>query len=424
MALNLIDSVKGFFTQDLVTQTASTFGESEAAIQKALSGAIPASLVGILNKTGSGGASNLLSMAKQATDSGLPGNLRSLLGGTGIASLLSMAGGLFGDKLGSVIRSIANFAGVKESSATSVLNMAAPAALSSIGREASAGNMGPVGLVSYLNNQKDSILASVPSGLNLASALGVGSLGEIGNKLSNVLSGISGATRQAASYATTETIDRTKSTGSSWLLPFLLILGLGIGAWYLLGRGCNAADTAASDTDTTTTARVQEPVAPPPPPPRESFMVKLPDGSELNAYRGGIEDKLVAFLNSDWKGIGNDSLKKLWFDFDDLNFEMNSAKLTAESMKQVKNIAAVIKAYPDAKFKIGGYTDKVGNDADNQKLSQQRAEAVTAALKAEGADMKRVAAPEGYGEQFATVPESATDEERRKDRRIAVNVRK
>jgi hypothetical protein len=30
---------------------------------------------------------------------------------------------------------------------------------------------------------------------------------------------------------------------------------------------------------------------------RESFKVKLPDGSELDAYKGGIEDQLVSFLN-------------------------------------------------------------------------------------------------------------------------------
>ena len=187
MAINLVDSVKGLFTPDLVTQTATSLGESEGAVQKAINGAVPASLVGILNKAGTGGASNLLSMAKQASDS-VPTNLKSLLGGTGIASLISMAGGLFGDKLNNIVRSVANFAGIRESSASSIMNIAAPAALASLGREATATNMNPTNVVSMLNNQKDTILSSVPSGLNLASALGLGSLSEIGTRLSSVLS--------------------------------------------------------------------------------------------------------------------------------------------------------------------------------------------------------------------------------------------
>jgi outer membrane protein OmpA-like peptidoglycan-associated protein len=131
----------------------------------------------------------------------------------------------------------------------------------------------------------------------------------------------------------------------------------------------------------------------------------------------------VAFLGTNWKGLSADSLKKIWYNFDNLNFETGSAKLTAESMTQVNNIVAIMKAFPDAKIKIGGYTDKVGDDAGNKKLSQSRADAVSAALKATGADAARVTKAEGYGEEFATVDEKAADEERRKDRRIAVSVR-
>ena len=301
------------------------------------------------------------------------------------------------------------------------MNLTAPVALASLGREATAANMNPTSVVTMLNSQKDSILSSVPSGLNLANALGLGSLSEIGTKLSNVLSGLTGGAKRAVSYAG-EAVEKAKPA-TNWFLPFLLILALGIGAWYLLGKGCNTADkaVAGADRDTQTT-RVTETVVPPPG--RESLKVKLSDGTEIDAYRGGIEERLVNFLNSDWKSLREDRIKDVWFDFDNLTFETNSANLTAESMQQVRNIVAIMKSYPDAKFKIGGYTDRVGNDADNKKLSQQRADAVAAALKQEGGDAKRIVGAEGYGEAYATVPETATDEERRKDRRIAVSVRR
>jgi outer membrane protein OmpA-like peptidoglycan-associated protein len=89
----------------------------------------------------------------------------------------------------------------------------------------------------------------------------------------------------------------------------------------------------------------------------------------------------------------------------------------------VENIATILKAFPKASLKIGGYTDKTGDEPANVKLSQARAEAVVAALKTNGITKGQLDGAEGYGSQFAKVPAEATDEERRKDRRIAVSPR-
>ena len=421
MAFNLLESVKGLFTSDLVSQTASSLGENENNIRKALGGAVPASLVGMLNKAGSGEATDLLDISRQASRSGILGNIKGLLGG-GLAfgNILNLTNGLFGDKLNNVIRTIANFAGIKETSAASVVNLAAPAALAAVGREASTTNMSTSGLVSMLANQKDSIINSVPSGLNLAGALGLGSLGEIGTKISNAVSGVIGGVKSGANYATEAIGQATRKRNWAW--PLLLLALLAVALWLLLGRRNNKPEPM-SVAPVDTTSVVSDPVVTAPPE-RESYRVKLPDGVELDALRGGIEEKLVLFLGSDWKSLTADSLKKVWFDFDDLNFETGSSRITPASMRQVNNIVAIMKAFPNVKFKVGGYTDKVGNDADNKKLSQDRADAVALALTNAGADKSRVTGAEGYGEEYATVPENASDEERRVDRRISLSVRK
>jgi hypothetical protein len=62
-----------------------------------------------------------------------------------------------------------------------------------------------------------------------------------------------------------------------------------------------------------------------------SIKVKLPNGKELEANKGGIEDQLVTFLNSDWKSLSDDSLKNKWFNFDNLNFNLGTATITASS---------------------------------------------------------------------------------------------
>jgi outer membrane protein OmpA-like peptidoglycan-associated protein len=113
----------------------------------------------------------------------------------------------------------------------------------------------------------------------------------------------------------------------------------------------------------------------------------------------------------------------VWFDFDNLNFNLGSADVTQESTIQIHNIAAILKAYPNLKIKIGGYTDKTGDSLGNLKLSNNRADAVRNALEAAGSNVEQIIGSEGYGSQFATVAVGASDEVRKKDRRIAVSVR-
>jgi outer membrane protein OmpA-like peptidoglycan-associated protein len=195
-------------------------------------------------------------------------------------------------------------------------------------------------------------------------------------------------------------------------MPLLLILLTAMGVWYFL-KGSEEAPEVA----------VQQPapveVKEPEPPARISTKVILADGTELNAYKGGIEDKLVACLSDSSCKPGKD----LWFDFDNLNFDMGSAKITAESESQVRNIAAILQAYPKLKIKIGGYTDKTGNADANKKLSQDRAQATHDAIIAAGANAAQLEEPEGYGSEFATVPAEASEDDRRSDRRISVSVR-
>src|SRR4030095_6886218 len=164
MAFNLLNTVSGLFNNDLIGKAASSLGESEGSIQKAIGGVVPSVLTGLLSKvssSGGTGASGILDMAKQAASSGILNNLSGLLGGSSsggsMSNLLSMAGSLFGDKLGNITSLISNFAGIKSSSANSLLNIAAPAALGSVGKYANENNLNAGGLLSFLNTQKDSI---------------------------------------------------------------------------------------------------------------------------------------------------------------------------------------------------------------------------------------------------------------------------
>lgn len=238
------------------------------------------------------------------------------------------------------------------------------------------------------------------------------------------VSSASGSVKESAATATSYASDTVEAAAGSslgwlkWLLPLLLICGFIY--WWNSCRG-KGVDVPPPVGDTPYKPKSPDTGVVVVTPTKESMMVKLSDGVEINAYKGGIEDQLVTFLNS--KDVVDTANKKAnWYNFDDLNFVFGKNALTDSSKKQIGNLVAVMKAYPNFRFKIGAYTDKKGDDASNMKLSQGRAETVMAAIKAAGGDVTHITKAEGYGETIAEVPETATDAERLKDRRTAIRV--
>jgi outer membrane protein OmpA-like peptidoglycan-associated protein len=424
MSFDLLESAKSLFTGDVISKAASQLGESEGGIQKALSGIIPTVLTGLLHKTSSqGDAASVLDMAKNAAPNASAGSIGSMLEG-GAGGLLNKGAdilkGLFGDKAAAISGMIASYAGIRESSANTLLNSAAPATVGTLGQYASQNNLGPSGLMTFLNTQKDKILAAVPGGLNLAGVLGLASLGDLGKKLGGMVSGVTGGARDAANAAT-HTVAKTAGN-NRWIWSLLLILVAVILLWYLM-RGCGGEKKGNMITDTASTVQMTDSATMQTTPPvaivQESIQVTLPDGTVLNAYRGGIEDQMVTFLKDNSKAAGKD----VWFDFDNLNFKTGSAEISPESMKQIDNIAAILVAFPKTKIKIGGYTDKSGSEPENKKLSTERAMAVEGELKKLHTNPSQLTGAEGYGSEFAKAAASAPDEERKHDRHISVGVR-
>jgi uncharacterized protein YidB (DUF937 family)/outer membrane protein OmpA-like peptidoglycan-associated protein len=211
-----------------------------------------------------------------------------------------------------------------------------------------------------------------------------------------------------------------------WLLPLLLLGLLLLLGWWFCGKApVVPANTNANMNvnkpvvNTNVNANVNTNVAVGE---KKLTEVVLPNGVKLQAFPGGIEDQLIKFIQSDeYKNGTEASLKDKWFSFDDLNFVFGKTELTPESKRQLDNITAILKAFPDVKMKIGGYTDKKGDDAANLKLSDSRAKAVQAALGKAGVGAQ-VPTAEGYGEKFATVAETESDEARKVDRKTAVRL--
>ena len=104
----------------------------------------------------------------------------------------------------------------------------------------------------------------------------------------------------------------------------------------------------------------------------------------------------------------------------DVKFDFDKSVVKSQYMPDIRNVADFMKQYPATTTTVAGYTDSVGPDAYNQKLSERRANAVRAALVNDGVESGRVNAV-GYGEANP-VASNATEEGRALNRRVEATV--
>lgn len=83
----------------------------------------------------------------------------------------------------------------------------------------------------------------------------------------------------------------------------------------------------------------------------------------------------------------------------DVLFDTNKSQLKPGGTRSLEKLASFFKEYPERKALIEGFTDSTGDENHNQQLSEQRANAVRAALLNMGVSADRLAT-RGYGESF------------------------
>jgi outer membrane protein OmpA-like peptidoglycan-associated protein len=138
-----------------------------------------------------------------------------------------------------------------------------------------------------------------------------------------------------------------------------------------------------------------KPVPPPPPPPKPA----PPPPPPKPAPAPKVIDKMTL---------------QVFFDFD-------KDILTEADLKELPKAVAFVKKYPGAKIRLDGYTDSIGSDAYNMKLSERRATAVKNYLiKEAGVDSSKITAV-GHGEADP-VADNKTAQGRAKNRRVEISI--
>lgn len=104
----------------------------------------------------------------------------------------------------------------------------------------------------------------------------------------------------------------------------------------------------------------------------------------------------------------------------DVLFDTGQFTLKPAAREKLAKVSGILLAYPGLQLQIEGYTDNVGSDPFNQKLSEERADAVRDYLGSQGVAQTNISAM-GYGESDP-VADNATSQGRAENRRVQLVV--
>jgi len=439
MAINLLEMLSSQLGGSQYSQIGKFLGADEGIVKSAMGAALPSILGSVIgNGSTSTGAAGLINMLNKGNfDGSMLDNLGGLFGGGNATSSLMNSGSsilssLMGNKLGSVVDLIGSVTGMKKSNSSSLMSMAAPLVMSMLGRYVKNKALDATGLSKFLGTQKKHVASALPAGMG--NILGFDA-GNVGSTVSN------------AANAGRAAVAETANTGGgilSKILPLALIALLAGGAYWFISGG-NSPTEALSDATTGITEGATN-LADKAGDMASDAAGAVKDGAAATADAAGnmvdkagemAGDAMDATTKAAREALGsvkfaagsagakfNEFLAggakgDKSFAFQNLNFGVGSADISG-STTEVDNMAAVLKAYPNYKIQVAGYTDNTGDADKNKTLSEARATSVKKHLVNQGIDANRISVM-GYGADNP-VADNSTKEGRAQNRRIEISV--
>jgi outer membrane protein OmpA-like peptidoglycan-associated protein len=115
-----------------------------------------------------------------------------------------------------------------------------------------------------------------------------------------------------------------------------------------------------------------------------------------------------------------DSARGLIVSMSDVLFDTGKYSLKPGAREKLAKVAGILLAYPGLNIEVGGYTDNVGGDGMNQRLSENRAGSVRDYLVQQGVAMNSVSA-KGFGNTLP-VASNGSSAGRQQNRRVELLV--
>jgi outer membrane protein OmpA-like peptidoglycan-associated protein len=413
MAANLIDTAKGLVTPELVNEAATTTGESPASASKALHGAVTTIFAALAHRSSTPeGASAVMAMVHAGA---APGLLEKL------------------GRAESASEELASSAGIKSSSASKILELAAPLVAAVLGEEVASRGMNAGGLSQLLSRHETAVLEDAHELPVPSEALGAPPISEIEAKpafesdvkpVTETRASVTGASRfhdveQQAATRFRDLEHRVSMTAD--VVPWKIVApALAVLAMVVIGiaasthshgphLGVTAMQRSAPAATTVHPPTFQGPSIHAPAP-RTAAGVTLPGGKTLDVAAGSSEANFAHALADPSVALPHS------FRFDDLTFPAASFRLGAGADNTIDAVAATLHAYPSARVRVEGHSGDVGSPGANRALAAARARAVRSMLIARGVAPGRIETTRGRRPRMAPgKAEAGAKENRRAD---------
>jgi len=372
--MNILGLIQSQLSPETVGQVSKAIGESPDTTKSALGATFPALLGALVGKATSStnGASEIFDMLTQGAGK-WPESIAGAAGSpapTTPAASQSLLSSLLGSKLGAVVEFIANRCGIRTGSATSLLGMAAPLLMGTVGKQVASQGLGVAGLSKLLASQTQYLKDALPSGL--ANTLGIGNL--LSGAPEKVTASLEDKTNRPMQVpgAGRELVRARGGNIFKWAwVPIVIILG----AWFLASRSRQTTTGMGGATDTTRAETAT------------TSGVRAPDLSSLKLSPGGIADRAAQAISAgDWNKA---------IDLSGLEVD-SSGTLSGPAKSQIQELGQVLSAVPSVKVRIAGY-------GDTQEAGLSRANAIKSALAATGITADRILVSGKTGTGTATL---------------------
>ena len=140
--------------------------------------------------------------------------------------------------------------------------------------------------------------------------------------------------------------------------------------------------------------------------------------AKVEGEKAALRERLLAQFNQVLET--HDSPRGLVVIMDDLLFDLGKATLRADTREKLARLSGLALAQPSLKLETEGHTDTSGSDSMNQRLSEQRAEAVRAFIETQGIAAANLTA-QGFG-KAVPLADNTTAKGRQQNRRVEIIV--
>ena len=392
---NLLDLMLEPITRQVIAPHGRLLGEPTAAVTAGAGAVIQTVLSGIATKsTEPDGMFQILSMMSDARlhalaheDSG--GVLAGMHPPNRVMSLGQVfLRGLFGQRVGGLVDAVASVSGLSAIASTNLLAVAAPMMLISIKNFRDTNQLDDAVFARLLGSQGEFLLRVMDPRVAAAAGLSPTTFADDDAQSDSEPPAI--ASRNQLGTKPLARLVRGVRWVPSWAM-WLLVVGVVIVMLPQLRGGYATTKPSA--------ATVQ---------PLESDAATVPDGMPRD---------FIATVKRCFERPITTAKPPT---FDAVRFEPGSATVTAESMRQIAQLASALNEHPRTAVTVEGHVDNTGYALSDEILSADRARAVKVLLERMGVAAERIVS-KGYGAAMAAARKSA-DANRAPNERIDLRV--